>query len=120
MPPWVLCAPQPPGRTGAGRQDACLLAAALGSCARAQCGFVVFGVWLFLQKSTEVCRLSSALPSVRTASLLNGGHAELSWERKPPNGGAKIRGICTELATAARPFPDRADLRLSLSSPHLP
>lgn len=73
-----------------------------------------------MQKATEVCRLSSALPSARTASLLSGATSRAQLGEETSKRGAKIRGICTELATAAGPFPGRVESRLSLSSPHLP
>lgn len=67
-----------PRHRGASRQDSHLFAIALDGCTDAQCGFVVFLVLLFLQKLKEVCRPNSALPSMRRASLLSGGQAELS------------------------------------------
>lgn len=67
-----------PRHRGASGQDAHLFAIALDGCTDAQCGFVVFLVLLFLQKLKEVCRPNSALPSMRRASLLSGGQAELS------------------------------------------
>lgn len=44
----------------------------------------IFGV-LFLLRPEEVGTPSPTLPALRTADLLSGAEAELSWERKLPD-----------------------------------